>query len=182
MPDPGDPLRQVRRGGRAGPGPAGGPARGRSFRPVGQSSGQPPDLEACPLPVVRRPRRARDRHPGHLRGQLLVFRPFRRSDRGGADRQGRGRLLAAGGPVYRRHRARGAASALFPLRHPGAEGRRPAVGGGAVRRAVHPGHGHARDLSPAERRVGRARPGGAHPGRGHARGPAGLHRRAAGDR
>ena len=56
---------------------------------------------------------------------VLVLRPLRRSARSGADRAGR-RLLAAGRPVHRRHRARGAAPALRPLRHPGAARRRHA--------------------------------------------------------
>jgi hypothetical protein len=53
------------------------------------------------------------------------------------------RLLAAGRPVYRRHRARDPASALCPLLHPRDEDR-PSRFGRAVRRPVHPGHGDAR--------------------------------------
>ena len=73
-------------------------------------------------------------------------------DRGG------GRLLAAGRPVHRRRRARRPAPALRPLHHPRPEGRGPAGRGGAVRRPVHPGHGHPRDLP-----RGRRRPTGSSP-------------------
>jgi leucyl-tRNA synthetase len=72
-----------------------------------------------------------------------------------ADRQGRRRPLDAGRPVYRRRRARGAAPAVRPLHHPRPEGRGPAVGGGAVRGPVHPGHGHPRGLQERRRRMGR---------------------------
>ena len=79
---------------------------------------------ACP--IVRRPGRARDRHDGHVRRLVLVFRPLHQSAAPRADRQGGGRLLAARRPVYRRRRARGAAPALFALLQPGAA-RRPAM-------------------------------------------------------
>ena len=69
-----------------------------------------------------------------------------------------GRRLAAGRPVYRRHRARDPAPALQPLLHPGDERDRPCRHRRAVRRPVHARHGRARDLSHAERRMGRRRP------------------------
>ena len=58
-----------------------------------------------------------------------------------------GRLLDAGRPVYRRHRARRAASALFALLHPRAEAMRLSRSGRAVRRPVHARHGVPPDLS-----------------------------------
>ena len=64
--------------------------------------------------------------------------------------------LAAGRSVHRRHRARDPASALLALLHPRDESDRPCRHRRAVRRPVHPGHGGARDLSEAERRVGDA--------------------------
>ena len=83
---------------------------------------------------------------------VLVLRALHRSlDRDRADRpQGR-RPLAAGGPVHRRRRARDFASALLALLHPRDEGDRPHRPRRAVRRAVHPGHGRARDLPDAGR-------------------------------
>ncbi len=42
------------------------------------------------------------------------------------------------------------------LHHPRPEGRGPGLGGGAVRRPVHPGHGHPRGLQERGRRLGRA--------------------------
>ena len=61
----------------------------------------------------------------------------------------RGRLLAAGRPVYRRGRARDPASALFALLHPRHAPLRLPRHRRAVRRALHPGHGLPRDLSRA---------------------------------
>ena len=58
-----------------------------------------------------------------------------------------GRALAAGRPVYRRRRACDPAPALLPLLDPRAAALRPSRHRRAVRRPVHPGHGHPRDLS-----------------------------------
>ena len=58
-----------------------------------------------------------------------------------------GRSLDAGRSVYRRHRARDPASALFALLHPRDEAHRTSRRRGAVRRPVHPGHGDPRKLS-----------------------------------
>ena len=70
---------------------------------------------------------ARDRHDGHLRRFVLVLRALHRPDGstdGPTDRDRR--PLAAGRPVYRRHRARDPAPALFALLHARDE-RRPAM-------------------------------------------------------
>ena len=72
--------------------------------------------------------------------------------------------LAAGRPVYRRHRARDPASALFPLLRAGDEQDRASRRVRAVRGPVHAGHGGARDLSRRGGQMGRAG-GGAHRGR-----------------
>ena len=68
------------------------------------------------------------------------------------------RLLAAGRPVYRRHRARDPAPALQPLLHARDEAR-PAIcrPRRAVRRPVHAGHGGARDLPQRRRQPMRRR-------------------------
>ena len=124
LPDADHPLPGLRPGGRAQGGAAGDAAGRPGLQPPGQRPGPPSDLAARRLPDLRRAGRARDRHPGHLRRQLLVLRPLHRSARRIADRPGGGRLLDAGRPVRRRHRARGAAPALRPLRHP-RPGRRP---------------------------------------------------------
>ena len=147
LPDPGDPLPGVRGRAGAGGGPARRPARGRVLRRPGQPARPPPDLEARPLPSLRRRGPARDGHHGHLRGFVLVLRPLHRPvRRRGADRPGRRGPLAAGGSVHRRHRARDPAPALFPLLHPRDARHRPCRAGRALRRAVHPGHGRPRDL------------------------------------
>ncbi len=80
-----------------------------------------------------------------------------------ADRHGGSRLLDERRPVYRRHRARDPAPALFALLRPGDAHLRPPArqGDRAVRRAVHPRHGDARDL-PDPRRT---RPPGLSPAR-----------------
>ena len=89
----------------------------------------------------------RDRHDGHVRRQLLVFRPLLRARmRPRPLGPAGGRPLAAGRPVYRRHRARDPAPALRPLLHPRAAEDRPDRHRRAVRRPVHPGHGHPREL------------------------------------
>ena len=156
-PIPDHPLREMRR--RPGPrkGPAGQAARRRDLRPARQSARPPPDLEARRLPAMRRAGAARDRHDGHVRRFVLVFRPLHRSDqRVGADRSGGRQSLAAGRPVYRRHRARDPASALFALLHPRDAQVRPSRSRRAVRRPVHAGHGRARDLSRRGRPMDRA--------------------------
>ena len=74
LPDPGDPLRRLRRGAGAGRSVAGETARRRDVRPAGQSARSSSDLEARRLPALRRRGTAGDRHVRHLRRQLLVFR------------------------------------------------------------------------------------------------------------
>ena len=72
--------------------PAGHAARRRDLRSAGQSARPPSDLEARRLPAMRRPGAARDRHHGHVRRFVLVFRALHRSlDRDGAHRPRRGR-------------------------------------------------------------------------------------------
>ena len=78
---------------------------------------------------------------------LLVFRALLLAARRDGLRAQRRGLLDAGRPVYRRHRACGAASSLFPLLHPRAAGLRLYRRDRAVRRVVHSGHGLSRDLS-----------------------------------
>ena len=55
-------------------------AGGRDLRRAGQSARPPSDLEARRLPAMRRRGPARDRHDGHLRRFVLVFRPLHRPD------------------------------------------------------------------------------------------------------
>ena len=139
---------EVRRRAGAGEGPAGRAARGCRLRQAGQSARPPSDLEARRLPAVRRRGAARDRHVRHLHRFELVLRPLHlAAARDGAVRPRGGRLLDAGRPVYRRHRARDPAPALFALldpRHARSADDQPRR---AVRRPVHPGHGLPRDLS-----------------------------------
>ena len=76
LPDPGHPLRGLRRGAGAGRPAAGEAAGGRGLLEARQSAGPPPDLEARGLPALRQAGAARDRHLRHLRRQLLVLRPL----------------------------------------------------------------------------------------------------------
>ena len=67
LPDPGDPLRRLRRGAGAGRSVAGDTAGRRDVRPAGQSARPSPDLEARGLPALRQAGAARDRHLRHVR-------------------------------------------------------------------------------------------------------------------
>ena len=63
-----------------------------SFDVPGNPLDRHPDLEARALPAMRQAGPARDRHDGHLRGFVLVFRPLHRPvDDGRADGPRRGR-------------------------------------------------------------------------------------------
>ena len=148
LPDPDHPLREVRRRAGAGQGPAGRAAGRRHLRQAGQPARPSSDLEERHLSAMRRQGAARDRHDGHLRRLVVVLRALHRSvERERADRRAQVvDRMAAGRSVYRRHRARDSASALFALLHPRDEEDRPRRHRRAVRRPVHAGHGGARDL------------------------------------
>ena len=60
-------------------GPAGGAAGGRHLRQARQSARPSSDLEARHLPEMRRQGPARNRHHGHVRRFVLVFRALHRS-------------------------------------------------------------------------------------------------------
>ena len=75
---------------------------------------------ACPK--CGQPARARDRHHGHVRRQLLVPVPLLRAQRTDAHRQEGAQVLGARRPVHRRQGARGAAPALRALLHARHEG------------------------------------------------------------
>ena len=78
---------------------------------------------------------------------VLVLRPLHRSmAEDGADRSEMRQRMAAGRSIYRRHRARDPAFALFAFLHPRHAQDRPCRHGRAVRRPVHAGHGGARNL------------------------------------
>ena len=78
-PHPDHPLRGLRHHSRAQEGPAGRAARRCHLRQARQCAGPSPDLEACPLPAMRRRGAARNRHHGHLRRFVLVLRPLHRA-------------------------------------------------------------------------------------------------------
>ena len=121
-------------------------ARRRRLRAQGPlAAGRGRGLGQRELPVVRRPRAARDRHDGHLRRLVLVLHALRgRPQRRGAVGPRGAGALDAGRPVHRRRRARDPAPDVRALLHEGA--RRPRLPRlpGAVRPALHPGHDHAR--------------------------------------
>ncbi len=153
LPDPGDPLPDTAASSRCPTADLPVEAAGRRLlRPARQPARPPPDVEARRLPEMRRRGGPRNRHHGHLRRFVLVFRPLHRAARPKTPTEPRrGQSLAAGRPVYRRHRARDPAPPLFPLLHPGDEGDRPSRPRRAVCRPVHAGHGRPRDL-PARQR------------------------------
>jgi leucyl-tRNA synthetase len=70
------------------------------------------------LPGLRRPGAARNRHHGHLRRFVLVLRALHRAPCATPDRARGCRLLDECRPVYRRHRARDSAPAVFALLRP----------------------------------------------------------------
>ena len=72
---------------------------------------------------------ARNRHHGHFRRQFLVFRPLHRPRCANPDHSRHRQSLAAGRPIYRRHRTCDPAPALFALFHPRHEGHRPCRAG-----------------------------------------------------
>ena len=127
LPDPGDPLRDLRH--RPGAGSATCRSRCRTtstFDRPGNPLARHPTWKHVACPQCGGPARARDRHAGHLRRFVLVLRPLHRSVTRDGHRPAEARdALAAGRPVYRRHRARDPAPALRPLRHPRPEGDRP---------------------------------------------------------
>ncbi len=115
LPDPDHPLRSVRRGAGPGRGSAGQAAGGRDVRPIGQSARPPSDLEARRVPAMRRTGDARNRHDGHLRQFVVVFRPLHRSGEcGGRDRSKDGRPLARGRQLY--SAASSTRSCIFSIR------------------------------------------------------------------
>ena len=144
--DPDRALPDVRGGRGARRRAAGAAARGRGL-PAGRRRpvGPPPDVEARPMPVVRRRGAARHRHVGHVRRFELVLLPVLLAGLRGRTVPPRGRRpVDAGRPVHRRGRARDPAPALLAVRHQGAL--RP--GDGRLHRAVpapdEPGAGDLR--------------------------------------
>ena len=118
-----------------------------TFDAPGNPLDRHPTWKHVELPALRRAGAARNRHDGHLRRFVLVFRALHRSlERDGADDARCRQSLAAGRPVYRRRRARDSAPPLFPLLHAGDAQMRPSRPRRALRRALHAGHGGARDL------------------------------------
>jgi hypothetical protein len=101
------------------------PARRCQLRPARQPARPASDLARRALPGLRQAGEARNRHDGHLRRFVVVFRALHRAPRRNAHGPRRGRLLDERRPVYRRHRARDPAPALFPLLRAGDAHLRP---------------------------------------------------------
>jgi hypothetical protein len=148
LPDPGRALRDLRRGAGEEGKPAGRTARDVSFDVPGNPLDRHPTWRDVPCPKCGGRATARDRHDGHLRRFVVVFRALHRAPRRDAHGHGRSGLLDECRSVYRRHRARDPAPALFPLLRPRDAHLRPSARKlrRAVRRALHPRHGDARDL------------------------------------
>jgi hypothetical protein len=106
----------------------------------GQSAQQDAIVLRMQMSQVRRGRAARDGHHGHVRGFVVVLPALRVP---GCEHHGRCacELLAARGPVHRRHRTRHPAPAVLALldqghaRHEARRDRR------AIRQPAHAGHG-----------------------------------------
>ena len=183
LPDPDRLLRAVRRGAGAGGGPARPAAGGRGLPPEGQAAAR---LERGVAPralsALRRPRRARGRHDGHLRRLVVVLPALRRpAQRPGAVRALARRLLAAGRPVRGRDRPRHRPPALLAVLRQGAERAGDAGLPRALPAALPPGLGSPGRLEDVEvaRERDRARPAGRHV-RGRRRPPVHPLRRAGG--
>ena len=73
LPDPGDPLRQMRCRAGAGQKSSGRIAGRHRIRSSRQSARSSPELETRQLPAMRRQSTARNRHHGHVRGFVLVL-------------------------------------------------------------------------------------------------------------
>ena len=122
LPDPDDPLRELRDRAGARCRPARAPARRRGLRAARPlAAGRGRGLGQRELPVVRRGGPARDRHDGHVRRLVLVLHALRRSEeRHGAVQPRGGRRVAAGRPVHRRRRARDPPPDVRAVLHEGA--------------------------------------------------------------
>ena len=81
LPDPDHPLPDGRRRAGPGEGPAREAARGRELRSARQSARPASDMEARRLSEMRSRGDARDRHDGHVRRFVVVFRALHRSDK-----------------------------------------------------------------------------------------------------
>ena len=151
LPDSDDSLFRVRHGAGARGAIAGALAREPRAGRQRQSAAEGRGISCVHVPALRRRCAARDRYHGHIRGFILVFLALRlREQRERHARLARA-LLAAGGSIHRRHRARHIASSLLPLLDP----RGARFGGcrvqGAFRESVHPGHGAQRGVLPQDR-------------------------------
>ena len=126
LPDPADPLRGVRRACRCPTTSCRSCCR-RTCVPDG--SGNPLNRNEAfldvLLPEVRAAGAARDGHDGHVRGLVVVLLPLRERRQRPRDGRRARRVLAAGGPVHRRHRARHPAPAVLALLDPGDARPRP---------------------------------------------------------
>ena len=113
--DPDRALRGVRRRAGAGRAAAGAAAGGRGARRHRQSAQQAAVVPRHEVPVVRQAGEARDRHHGHVRRLVVVFRALLLPRPGQGDGRRARQLLDAGRPVHRRHRARHPAPAVLAL-------------------------------------------------------------------
>ena len=158
LPDPGDPLRQMRRCARAGERPAGPLPDDVDFAEPGNPLERHPTWKHVNCPTCGGKAERETDTIDTFVDSSWYFARFANPKATDADRQGRSGLLAAGRPVYRRRRARRAAPALFALLLPRAARLRPArpAERRAVRRPVHARHGDARDLQVRRRRMAAA--------------------------
>ena len=125
------------------------------FRSPRQSAGSSSDMASRRLSEMRRARPPRDGHHGHFRRFLLVFRALHGAMGRAPDGSRGGHGMAAGQPIYRRHRTRHPAPALLALLHARHARLRARGPGRTLQGPLHARHGRSRDLPPRLRQQGR---------------------------